>query len=140
MPMIKRNLLAVSLVTMLLLLGGALMLYGKSNQQFPSAFVAEAVHRWQAADEANIDISDLAQQQFKPGMSISECGAVFLLLGLKEGPVHGPPTKDSISMVGYYGWSSTKFTLFPEAVLSVGLYFSDDKLQRTRAQIIANRY
>lgn len=130
----------IVVATILLLLGGALLLYGKSIQQFPSAFSAEAVHRWQAAGKGNIDISDLAQQHFKPGMSASECRAVFVLLGLKEGPVHGPPTKDSISLVGYYGWSSTKFTLFPEAVVSVGLSFLDDKLERTRAQIIANRY
>jgi hypothetical protein len=125
---------------LLLVLGGALLIYGRSSQPFPSVFAAEAVHRWQAAGKANIEISDLAQQHFKPEMSASECRAVFVLLGLKESPVHGPPTKDSISMVGYYGWSSTKFTLFPEAVLSVGLYFLDDRLERVHAQVIANRY
>jgi hypothetical protein len=127
-------------VVLLLILGGLLLIYGRSSQPFPSAFAAEAVHRWQAAGKANIDVSDLAQQHFKPGMNASECRAVFVLLGLKEGPVHGPPSKDSISLVGYYGWSDAKFTLFPEAVVSVGLFFSDDKLERTRAQIIANRY
>lgn len=130
----------MTVATMPLIFGGALFLYGTSSQPFPSAFAAEAVRRWQAAGKTNIDISDLAQQHFKPGMSASECRAVFLLLGLKEGPVHGPPTKDSISLAGYYGWSRTKFTLFPEAVVSIGLYFSDDKLERARAQVIANRY
>jgi hypothetical protein len=136
----KRRLLAIAVATILLLLAGILLFYGESNQQFPSAFSAEAVHRWQASGKANIDISDLAQQHLKPGMNASECRTVFVLLGLKEGPVHGPPLEDSMSMVGYYGWSRTKFNLFPEAVVSVGLYFSGDKLARVRAQIIANHY
>jgi hypothetical protein len=126
--------------TILLLFGGGLFLYGTSSQQFPSAFAAEAGHRWHAAGKANIDISDLAQQHFKPGMSASECRAAFLLLSLKEGPVHGPPTKDLPPLSGDYGWSSTRFTLFPEAIVSVGLYFSNGKLESTRAQIRTNRY
>lgn len=118
----------------LLLFGGGLFLYGTSSPPFPSAFAAEAVHRWQAAGKARIDISDLAQQHFKPGMSASECRAAFLLLGLKEGRIHRPPAKDLPSLIGGYGWSSTRFTLFPEAMISVDLYFSDDKLERARAE------
>lgn len=131
-------------VLLLLMVGFlAIFLYTRIPYPFPSNFTEDAILQWQESEKKNQDITQIALKYFRPGMSISECESLFASLGLKANSGYRQDSEEKKSehlLVGYYTWSSTKFNYMPEAVVSVVLTFSSEKLIAVQAQVIKNKY